>query len=406
MIKKTGIAQAVGAVYSETKKMSKKALLIKTAKSSLESGTFIKLVLTNPTSGVKLAKVTARYVLIKKEPMLSVVSSFRTNDITKNYSTYDGLNTLRSLMTTSFGGATLFTTKKDYQLEKMKSGIEKLHESEPTINSIPSQSHDHSKKRLITQDRPFLKTIGITSAAGEIKTKMNGKYKQAESFINIFSHTLSESTIKNKQEISVYDMGAGSGYVSFAMYDYVTNILHKKIQLTGVDINGPLVAKNNILANDLGFSGMTFMANSISELGTIGTDIVIALHACNTATDDALFAGIKSNAEIIIVSPCCHQELRKKMITPTVLKPMLKFGTHQEREAEMLTDTIRTLVLEMNGYKTNLFEFVSDDHSGKNNILVAVKKQSNQDKNRYSNQLAALKEFYGIKEKLYFESLF
>jgi hypothetical protein len=386
--------------------MSKKSLLLKTVSASLGDKTFIKIILSSPISQSGTRKVTARVVQLKDEDMFSVVSSSKTKDITKNYSISDGLNTMRSLLKTSFNNATLFTSQKDYQLEKSKSGLEKIHETPPTIKTVPAKTHDHSKKRLVAQESPFLAAIGITTAEGEIKTKMTGKYKQTESFINILNTALKENALLEKETLHIYDMGAGSGYISFAIYDYIANTLQKNIKLIGVDTNEPLVIKNNQIAHELGFAGISFAASSIEDIGAIKADVVIALHACNTATDDALYAGIQSGAQILIVSPCCHQEIRKKMKTPKVLQPMLKFGTNLEREAEMLTDTIRTLILETHGYKTNLFEFVSDDHSGKNNIIVAVKKQSNQDKNRYIKQLSAIKEFYTIEGQVYFESLF
>ena len=386
--------------------MSKKSQLIKTSRIALDDEVFIKLVISKPATDIGINKVTARKVLIKNEDMLSIVSSYEKNDITKNYSLGEGVRLLESLLNSSFSAATLFTAEKDYHLTTTPSGVEKIHESPATMKNSASGNHDHQKNRLISLNRPFLNAVGITTAEGAIKTKMNGKYKQTESFVNIINSTFKETTLNDQDIISIYDMGSGSGYTAFALYDYYINTLQKNVRLTGVDINDKLTIKNNTIASKLNFSGATFVTSKVSKLGKINTDIVIALHACNTATDDALFAGIDNGAKIIIASPCCHQEIRSKMNAPQLLKPMLRFGTHMEQQAVMLTDTIRTLILEINGYKTKLFEFVSDDHSGKNNIIVAIKKQSNQDKNRYVKQLTELKDFYGVTEELYFESLF
>lgn len=380
--------------------------MIKMVEQSLKDEMFVKFVLSKPTSPMDVKKVTTRIVQIKDEDMLSIVSSHETKDVTKNHSKADGLAIMRKLLDTEFENATLLTLEGNYQLEKTKSGLDKIHESAPTSRSIPSKTHNHSKMRLVAKDRPFLKTIGLVNSSGEIKSKMDGKYYQVESFINILSNTIKQSALKDATEITVYDMGAGSGYVTFAIYDYVVQTLKKDINLVGADINNQLVERNNLYARELDFQRLSFVESSIGDLESIDANIVVALHACNTATDDAIFAGIRSNSEIIIVSPCCHQELRNKMKTPQVLESMHKFGTHKEHEAVMLTDTIRTLILEINGYKTNLFEFVSDEHSGKNNIIVAIKKQSNQDRNKFSSQLSELKAFYRITESLYLESLF
>jgi SAM-dependent methyltransferase len=386
--------------------MSKTAELLKIVKVSLKDDLFVKLVLSAPSNNKDMKKVTARQVQIKGEDMLSIVTSLKTSDITKNYSISAGLETLRKHMENSFNNTALFTSEADYRLKKDMSGKERIVKSPPTIQSSPDKSHDHSKKRLISKDRPFLKTLGLVSQNGEIKTKMNGKYNQIESFTNILANTLKGSDLKEADKITAYDMGAGSGYVTFAIYEYITQTLGKEINLVGVDINSQLVERNNTYAKELGFGSLSFVKSSIGELSNIHADIVVALHACNTSTDDAIFAGIQSDSEIIIVSPCCHQELRTKMKTPKVLTPMHKFGTHKELEAVMLTDTIRTLILEINGFKTSLFEFVSDEHSGKNNIIVAVKKQSNQNVHKFVTQLSEIKEFYGITEDLYLESLF
>ena len=199
-------------------------------------------------------------------------------------------------------------------------------------------------------------------------------------------------------------MGAGKGYLTFALYDFLSNTLRKKAQVMGVEVRPDLVQLCNQIAQNAGFEQLNFQQGYIGNFTLPKTDILIALHACDTATDDAIFKGIQAKADLIICAPCCHKQIRKQMNCTTHLQNMLQYGIHKERMAEMVTDTIRALLLEVNGYQTKVFEFISTEHTGKNVMIVGQKVSKTKDSSHYLEKIEMLKSEFGIEEH-YLEKL-
>jgi hypothetical protein len=158
-------------------------------------------------------------------------------------------------------------------------------------------------------------------------------------------------------------MGSGKGYLTFAAYDYFSNVRGLEVVMTGVEAKPELVELCNQVAVSGGFEGLNFVGGSIEDFDVREVGILIALHACDTATDDALFKGIAANAAIIVAAPCCHKEIRRQIKPPGVLHDILKHGTMLEREAETVTDGLRAMLLERSGYSTRIFEFVPTEHT-------------------------------------------
>jgi SAM-dependent methyltransferase len=206
----------------------------------------------------------------------------------------------------------------------------------------------------------------------------------------------------------IVDMGAGKGYLDFALYDYLATVAKQPVRIVGVEMRDQLVADGNATAKASGFDGLSFEAGTIMEFDAGKADAVIALHACDTATDDAIFKGISAGAALIAVAPCCHKQIRRQMAAgkPDLrLEPLLRHGIFVERQAEMITDTLRALLLELNGYKTRVFEFVSDAHTPKNNLIVAEKDdRTGRDRDAVLKQIADIKAMFGI-EQHYLEGL-
>ena len=195
-------------------------------------------------------------------------------------------------------------------------------------------------------------------------------------------------------------MGAGKGYLTFALYDFLVNNLKIKADITGVEVRDDLVNKCNAIAQNVGFQNLQFEKGYITNYFLPKTDVLIALHACDTATDDAIAKGIKSQADLIICAPCCHKQVRKLMNCQTHLQSMLQFGIHNDRLAEMLTDTIRALILEANGYETSVSEFISTEHTGKNVMIIGKKRKADnmgENPSFYLQQIEKLKEEFGVK---------
>ena len=193
------------------------------------------------------------------------------------------------------------------------------------------------------------------------------------------------------------DMGSGKGYLTFAAYDYFKNTRGVDISVTGVEAKDDLVGLCNDVARAAEFDGLSFVSGTIDSYHIGNVDILIALHACNTATDDAIYKGIAANASLIVAAPCCHQEIRPQLQSPPMFKDILKHGVMLERVAETVTDGLRSLLLERSGYATKLFEFVSIEHTPKNNMLVGTRLSKPPSPDEFEKQISDIKEFYGIK---------
>src|SRR5690606_21382511 len=198
------------------------------------------------------------------------------------------------------------------------------------------------------------------------------KWKQINHYIEILSSILQR--LPPKDRLNVVDMGAGKGYLTFALYDYLVHTLKKQTDLVGVEYRNDLVTLCNQIAQKSGFNELRFMQGAIEDYQPQGDlDVLIALHACDTATDDAIAKGIQHDADLIVVAPCCHKQIRReieKNKAKNELDFLLKHGIFMERQAAMVTDGLRALILEHFGYQTKVFQFISDTHTPKNVLIV------------------------------------
>lgn len=375
-----------------------------TFKTSIEADNFVRLTLSrNVDKTSSLRKTIVKLVMIKKKLHFSVVSRHNNNDITKNYGINDGYEIIQDLMDHTFLNAALFTTEKDwfYEVDKNK---ERLYSNKPTFKEKPARTHDKQKPKRITDDS-YLVQLGILDAKGRVQKDKGAKYKQIKKFVEVIESLLKKNPALTKQaEIRIFDMGSGKGYLTFALYDYLTNNAQLKVNLTGVEARMELVNFCNQVAEESKFDNLSFEEGFISNFTLPKTDILIALHACDTATDDAIHKGIESGAQLIICAPCCHKQIRKQFDATAPLDSITNFGILKERQAEVVTDTIRALLLEANGYKATVFEFISTDHTGKNVMIVGQKENASVDKEKYLNRIADLKKSFGIRSH-YLEEL-
>ncbi len=416
---------------------------IEKIKKSLENDSFIKITLSNfisnqenipalignPTKDIKinstLQKILIRKTIIKREEKLTFVYRHKTNDITKNYSTKEGINEIITFLTKEktnnqeinnkgfFNQAILFTTDFDLHLKNIDKN-QAIHSQKPTQKQILDTSHNKEKNRVIqTKDQKgnsknYLNALKITDETGKVYATTQDKYKQINQYIEILSVLLKQ--LPSQKPLHITDMGAGKGYLTFALYDYLSNNLKLKVNTIGVEFRQDLVELCNKIAEESNFENLSFVEGTIDgyqikteENKEQRTQILIALHACDTATDDAIFKGIEANAELIVVAPCCHKQIRKEIEnnkTKNQLSPLISYGIFLERQAEMLTDTMRCLLLNYCGYQTKVVEFISDAHTPKNVLLIATKKDSFLEESKKSeklNQFEELKSFFGIK---------
>jgi hypothetical protein len=199
--------------------------------------------------------------------------------------------------------------------------------------------------------------------------------------------------VPEESMLSIADMGSGKGYLTFALYDYLTNIRKIRCRITGYDVRPDIIGLCYNVAVNQGFVGLTFQQKDIDQVDMTGIDMVIALHACDIATDMAIAKGIQGDAKYIIVAPCCHHQIRKDMKHDNVMSPMLQHGILEERQAEIITDGIRALIMEAYGYQTKVFEFISTEHTPKN--LMITGKKTKPDPTAMA-KVEAIKSFFGI----------
>lgn len=368
---------------------------------TISNQTFISISLGNyKGSEENLKNLYAKRILIKKEEKLSFTFRYKTRDIVKNYSIEEGILLVKNYLNEGFRISTLLSTEFDVLFEIQNKNKIILKKKDPTTKETPSLDHDKNKKRLISANhKSYLTDLKITDSEGNVFKNGQDKFRQINHYVEILSSLIKE--IPDTGSIKVVDMGSGKGYLTFALYDYLQNVLNREATVTGVEFREDLVTLCNTIAKKASFRDLNFVEGTIESYDSAGTDILIALHACDTATDDAIFKGIKAEAELIVVAPCCHKQIRReieKHKTQNDVDFLTKYGIFLERQAEMVTDGIRAMILEYAGYKTKVFEFISDAHTPKNVMIVGIKNhRSAPDKDQLLKKIKDAKAYFGIE---------
>ncbi|MCC5847022.1 MAG: SAM-dependent methyltransferase [Verrucomicrobia bacterium] len=374
---------------------------LETLSSSLSEKRFVKLVLSRPrqaSAGPNDAKqIRARNIHLRGEEMLSLVTRFPTREETHNLTHPDGISFLHAQLNTHFRSAHLFTETETLQLDYSKKGkpmLKRTRETAPAKEAPTSRSeHDRQKRRYIQTDAAWLMEMGVTHSKHEIFPTMSKKWKQINKFAEILSGIFGKLP-PNDDEMHVIDFGCGRGLLTFATYELLRDHFGDKVRVTGVELREHLTREAENTARKLGMDGLRFEAGDIADYATGTLTGMIALHACDTATDLALFSGINAKADFLICAPCCHKEIRPQMTVPSPLNAVTRHGIHLGQEADMVTDALRVLFLESRGYDTQLFEFISLEHTAKNKMILAVKGKGDPDA---LAKAQALKSFYGIE---------
>lgn len=364
---------------------------------SWQAGTFAKLSLgkyrgKDPT----LRSVSIRRIVVQRESLLSFTYRYQKSDVVKNFDLLSACEVIGGLLGTDFRSAHLYTLAEDVQLEFNRRLEARISVSSPTFSEAPGTAHDRTKMKHLDLRARHWYALGIGDGRGGIRVRMGDKWKQVNKFVEVLASSYQNSSIKDQQNITIVDMGSGKGYLTFAAYEYFASVLKKRVTVRGIEVRPELVAFCNEVARDAGFTGLSFSEGSIKNADATGADILIALHACNTATDEALYKGIRANAALLMCAPCCYQEIRPQITSPDVLKPVLKQGILLERQAEILTDGLRAMILESEGYAAKVFEFASPEETLKNIMISATKRPGGA--KDMSSEIAGLKAFYGIQE--------
>jgi len=367
---------------------------------SIQSNLFIKISLGNYQGNEKdLKNIYVRRIKVKKADMLSFTYRYKTRDIVKNYAIKDGLTRISHSISNDFKICTFFSTEKEVIVEHDKKNAITVRERLIKAEAPTVLTHDKEKKRIIQPaGKTYLQELKVTDPAGIVYKNAQDKYKQINQYVTLLDPLIRSLPIEASKK--VVDMGSGKGYLTFALYDYLANVLRREVEVTGVEFRKDLVDLCNRIAGSADFHGLNFVEGTIDAYETGKIDLLIALHACDTATDDAIYKGIQGNAELIVVAPCCHKQIRREMEKNKVsneLNFLTKYGIFLERQGEMVTDGIRALILEYYGYKTKVFEFISDAHTPKNVLVVGVKgKDHPVNQKELLEKIKQTKEYFGI----------
>jgi hypothetical protein len=337
--------------------------------------------------------------------MLQLQLRYTTCDKQVNYWPLDSgelSRVVESLVTDNFKKVSLITKTKIFGLKNGRAFKAAVLPPKRAIEQV-NVHHNRQKNTPVNITAPFLQALKITTSEGRPKVGMSDKLRQVQKFVEILSNLVDRSNLsqEQKQSLHVTDMGSGMAYLTFALHDFLSQRF-TNIKTVGVEARESLVIQTQKIANDLGYNGLSFTKSTITDYSRTGVDketdsnkrldVLVALHACDTATDDAIYFGIEKQAAIIVVSPCCHKEARKhidrafssstsmgredeeKKEEVNPLADLLRHNIFRERESEMVTDAIRALCLEISGYETSVLEFVGGEHTAKNVMLCAIKR--------------------------------
>jgi hypothetical protein len=376
--------------------------LLRTATSS---GALVKLTLgKHRGADATLQNLLVRPVALKSGPHLAFVWRHATRDVTKNHPPAEALARLAPLIGADFLDAHLFTASQTAQLECQPDGTARLRvkalAATGTPPASPAAAHDRTKVHPVSASAPWLQALGVTNERGQPREGMADKFRQIQKFTELLGHLLAEAGLDSAPALRVVDMGCGKGYLTFA----VSALLGDRATVQGLESRPELVELGNRVAREAGFAHLSFLAGQIDSYQFESRKsevegppaVLIALHACDTATDDALAKGIAAGAALIVVSPCCQKELRPQLTAPAVLAEALRHGIFQERHAEFVTDALRAQLLEWAGYRTKVFEFVSTEHTARNLMIAAIKARPRGDL-AAAGRLREFAAFYGIR---------
>jgi SAM-dependent methyltransferase len=360
---------------------------------ALAEGRYVKLSLKGYSGkDADLKSIDIARILIKREEKLSLTYHYKTKDIVKNHVPDEAIDMIARYLEKDFSSAILHTTDYDLTFPAMK-------KVQPRFKQAPPLSHDRQKHRHVDPTRPYLQALKITDSHGTVYKNAQDKYKQIDKYIEIVGGLIQGLAAGKIRHIA--DMGSGKGYLTFALYDYLHHVIDRPAHITGVEYRQDMVDLCNDIARKEQFKNLSFVQSSIEKFDTKSIDMLVALHACDTATDEAIYKGISANATLIIVAPCCHKQIRAEIETTRQhndLDFLTQYGIFLERHAEMLTDGLRALILNYMGYSTKVFEFISDSHTPKNVMIVAIKEEKKKIKDpAILKSIHNAKSYFGIR---------
>lgn len=373
----------------------------------LNADIFVNATFSGRQRGRELAwnQVIVRPVLIKDERQLQVSHFDEKQDITKNFADTQVEDKLDELLSLPFKNISVQTTQQRIHIQFTKKGKAIVHQHKETApQPVPELEHNRQKNLLLPADSPdlFLHTTGIMTQDGRVRASMQKKFRQINEFLQRIVE-IGELERFEQSPVQIIDCGCGSAHLTFSVYHYLNHVRHLPAVLTGVDVNESLLQKQAALGQELGWENLRFAASPIVDYQPdVTPGIVLALHACDTATDEALAQAVKWQSQMIFSVPCCHHHLHQQLVKekePTPFQSVLRHGVFKQRWGDMLTDSFRVLILQILGYRTDVVEFVSTEHTGKNLMIRAIK--TDRTGNRQAvEEYMALRDFWQVQPYL------
>ena len=366
----------------------------------LDSRNLVRVVLSGRRRNMQTLheRVDMRPVLIKEVLHIQVSHSDGRQMTTKNY--LPPQTPFAELIRSGYANILLEGTSETLNVRITKKGEALVHHEKSSKEQ--ELSHDRSKARLLDASDPFLIAVGISDAKGDVKPSKSDKYMQVEEFLRILAPTLagaiSAGHIDQPTEskpLTIVDLGCGHAYLTFAAHQYLRG-QGIPVKVIGIDIRPAARDRNNEIASQLGISSsIEFRAEEIADTTLTTADVAIALHACDTATDDAIAWAINSDAKLALIAPCCHHDIQAQMNEiPEPWSLITRNGIMKERLGDLLTDALRMQIMKLRGYRVEAIEFVGGEHTPRNLMIRAVKTGAPADKNeegKYEQMLSLWK---------------
>jgi len=343
----------------------------------LQASEFIQLVLSSPVKNVEpnVQKISARPVELNSGVAVQFTRHEAGRETHQNLAAADAVAEVERLFGSHFRHAHLFTKAADFKAKLRASGKLKLARRAPT-KTAASVDHNRSKQYLIPDGVPcpFLIEIGVMNSEGRVRAAKYDKFRQVNRFLEFVEDVY--STLPSTGVLRVIDFGCGKSYLTFAMHHLLVQKHGRKVEMLGVDLKQDVIDDCRRIAAQLGCDGLEFKAANVADIEPAGpVDLVVSLHACDTATDVALARAVAWQARAILSVPCCHHEFASKM-TGDLLPPIQQHGILRERFAELVTDAYRAQMLEASGYKTQVVEFIDLEHTARNLLIRAIRRGS------------------------------
>ena len=365
-----------------------------------DTKSLVRVVLSGRRRNMQTAheRIDMRPVLIKDSIAIQVSHSDGRQMTTKNYEA--GKAPFNELLRSGYANILLEQTHQSISVRITKKGEALVHRE--STEREQELAHDRSKSRLLDPSDPYLIAIGISDSQGNLKASKSDKYKQVEEFLRLLTPTLT-SAIKaghiaqpsDAKPLTIVDLGCGNAYLTFAAHQYLRS-QGMAVKVIGIDVRTAARDRNNEIAQQLGISStIEFRAEEIADTTLASADIAIALHACDTATDDAIAWAINSDAKLALIAPCCHHDIQAQMHeAPEPWSIITRNGIMKERLGDLLTDGLRMQIMKLRGYRVEAIEFIGGEHTPRNLMIRAVKTGAGADaseKQKYDEMLVLWK---------------